>query len=225
LKNLNPEDLAKMTRALLKKELPDSWIRELFDRTQGNPGFLTETCREILSADLLKKKHLPSSLIRNLDLPMDLSHLLKTRWDRLPEEEKEIFTWTATAFQGATAEELQVLTGKPRLEISAGLERMGDWGLLRGAGEGRYAPAHGAASQWALDSRSSADRARFHSDWLKRKGEEDLLARAHHALEIPGHEKKFQWALEGAEAFFFRPDYPAVAGATERALLLNHEKE
>jgi transcriptional regulator with GAF, ATPase, and Fis domain/serine/threonine protein kinase len=216
---LNREDTRLFLTRALNVDLPDEVVQELFDRTQGNPALLTETCRFLVGAGLLKKKRLSAALIGELSLPKTFSEIFEHRLERLAPEARTVFHYIAVTVGAVELIQLETLTNLPLQTIRAALHQFIELGLLKSPEAGSaesYQLAHPELTRIAANRLNEKERLQAHQSWidiLEKKdhpGAEDFFKLAHHVLRVPKHPQRVSWVLQAGEAYSLREE-PAQA--------------
>ncbi len=229
LKNLSRKDTRQFLETGLRTRLPYEIVQELFDRTQGNPKLLTETCREILQWEILKKKHLTLNLFQEISLPKTAQEIFEKRLKDLQEDERKFLTLLAVAPGAIPLDQMMSLGGVGLAKARGFLQKYLRLGLVQDvpeAAQEAYKIAHPTLAELILGNLADSQREELHQRWIKEL-EKDLdekkeippqqaLALAHHVVGVRTHPQQVDWVLEAGNVLASQEDY-------ESALKLYHK--
>lgn len=227
LGNLSRENTRTFLDRALKITLPDALTDEIYERSQGNPGMLTETCRYLVGTGLLKKKLLSAGLLDQFKLPGTFSEILQNRLERLAPEQRSVFSYLALTIGVVDALQLAQLTGLPAQAVRNALRHFAELGLVKSGDEESaesYALSQAELSRIEENSLSLDRRLTLHRNWvdlLEKRGEsspEDLFKLAYHVLFLREHAKLVSWVLAAGDAYFLREEPSLAVALYERCL-------
>lgn len=91
LKNLDSKTVKMLASEILGHAIDDAMARILYERTKGNPGYITELCEYLQSADLLieGKGGLTIDSKGDMAIPDSLKSVFLEKMDKLPESMKQ----------------------------------------------------------------------------------------------------------------------------------------
>lgn len=112
-------------------ETSDTFVRELFMTTEGNPLFLTELVGLLANQDA-----------NNAELPASVEQVIRQQIALLPEETSELLMEASVLGREFGMEHLAVISGLSSADISARLAAAISAGLLRSRTTGRFRFAH-----------------------------------------------------------------------------------
>ncbi|MDX1386767.1 MAG: protein kinase, partial [bacterium] len=211
LSNLNLKDASELINSSLRRELPKEILSDIYARTQGNPKILTETCREIIKSQILKKKHLTLEGFEKLRLPKTTQALFKRRLESLSSEEDSVVKYVALAAGRVSLGQLMDLTSHSLEKLRPLMGKLVHLGILKreqGAGEEMYQSSHPTLAKLVSEQLPLKERNLTHEKWfywwskhLPEGMENDLswtFPLAFHSLEVPQHEEKYFWVSKAS---------------------------
>lgn len=231
---LGPLDLESTKRflgAVLKKDLPEEVMLEVFERTQGNPELLTQMAKEMVARGLVTKKHIAMKDLREISLSGDFQDLFRARLHKLSSFERQIIQWLATTVLPLPRHHLAAVSQRESLDVGTALNHLIEQGLVKvvSADEESYRLAHPALTALALEPLSVKKIQAMHRRWIdyweKMSEEESIEAEvlfdlAHHVSSIPSHPKRLEWLTQVGETYRFRGECDQAVQLFERCLKL-----
>jgi len=230
LGNLDLPETKTFLESALNASLPEEIEAELFQRTQGNPRLLTETCREILANKILHKKRLTPALFREISLPEDFSKIFQNRLATLNDSEKAVLNFLSTSFEGAELGQLRSLSGLELPMLRSSLQRLMQLGLVvasdKSEGES-WKISHLELSERILQALDSGTRLALHRSWVNLLQRElppedpplkNYIPLARHALELPEHPGRVPWVMMAGDAYHQMEDLQEAIELYQRCL-------
>jgi len=234
LENLSRDDAALLLHSLLRSEIGDKMVQEIFAVTQGNPKLLTSLCQELAASGYLDSKRSSRGALQKAAVPQTVDSFFEKRLRGLTSEERRTLTFLATAAGSASTDELLSLTELSRQALREALGRLIDLGLAE-IGEAallRYRIVHPLLAQIVRRSLSPLDDRKLHARWIDllesendRPETETTIALAGHAVEIPSHPQRMKWIFRAGEILHSREEESAAAALFEKGLPLADTRE
>lgn len=231
LQNLSFADAQRFLHHSLRRDLPESVDRELFERTQGNPKLLTEMGREILKAGILRKKNLTPELFQQLGLPKTAREIFSSRLERLNSGARGLLNLIALHPGSARTEILLVLGAEPLEKLKSHLQQLSAAGLITPDWESEgdaHRLTHPSLSRLIQEKLGTAQKRRIHGAWLQTleshlppNGPNEIgwmAPLAFHALQVPGAARRVQWVNRAAELYTAQEDHEKARRLYEQCL-------
>jgi len=206
LRGLAPEDAHALTDAICGWAVPESMADAVYRQSEGNPLFVQEVTRELLSFGLLDPH--PAVTQRALTrptraIPDGLREVLDQRLARLGEDRRRLLATAAVVGRAFALYELQAVADETEETVVAALEAGVRLGVVEedsGAAGVRYRFTHALFRQALYDGLGAARRGRLHQ-------------RAGHALAGRYRDQEADDAAELAEHFLRSPELADLARA------------
>ena len=96
-------DVAAVAKAIAGRDVPETLVDEIANRTGGNPFFVEQIVRELVEKKLLDEE------IESLPIPLDVEGAVQSRLDHLPHTEKQLCKRAAVFTSSFTSEALEAL--------------------------------------------------------------------------------------------------------------------
>jgi eukaryotic-like serine/threonine-protein kinase len=190
LSGLAKADVSHLVERVLNEIPPDEIVAEIYERTEGNPFFVTEVAR-ILSADGSSRgREGVGSVLTTI--PPGVKSALEQRFRKLSDECHIALSMASVVGREFSLGELGVMSEKSRQQLVAALDEATRSRLIeRMAGSvGRYRFSHALVRETLYDALPSAERAQLHrrvGEFLERAHETEpgphLTILAHHFFE------------------------------------------
>ena len=219
LSGLPPEAVAAWVAAHAGREVTEEVAAELVRRTDGNPFYLTEVVRLLVSEGALGE---PGSAAWRA-VPGGVRDVVRQRLRSLPEPAAALLRTAAVVGRELEVAVLEALVGEtapgggtPADEVAEALESAQVLGLVDEAGPGRYRFAHALVRDAVYESISAPARARRHAEVAAavetvhagRVDEHAAVLAEHYRLAGPAHARSgWVFARRAAEAARTRSEY------------------
>jgi predicted ATPase len=177
LKGLAQHDLADLAESFIGSHgLPDAFVDRLWRETRGNPLFVREVLRGLEEDGAMALKGGIKCLVRPIDqlaLPERIREVIRTRLERLPEEDRRLLDAAATCGTRFTAAFVAKVAEEGKVEALNGLTAIARvHGLLRLTEDG-FAFDHPAVQEAIYDDVQPEVRRAYHkeaAEWLELVG-------------------------------------------------------
>ncbi|MFC1487433.1 alpha/beta fold hydrolase [Thermoproteota archaeon] len=119
LERLNENDTSSLIKNVLATD-NDLLQKQIYNETEGNPFFILETLKFLITKKLLKKKDQKWELIRDqkkIEIPPRIHDLLLLRINILKEEERDILDCACVIGEEFSSELIKEITGLNRLKL------------------------------------------------------------------------------------------------------------
>ncbi len=122
-RGLREKAVARLAREIARREVPVALVREVTQRTGGNPFFVEQIVRELVEQNLLDEE------LESLPIPLDVEGAVQSRLDHLPPDQKQLCKRAAVFDDAFTEAGLRALeVAEPSSHLSALVRR----GLVAG---------------------------------------------------------------------------------------------
>ncbi|MGZ5418964.1 MAG: protein kinase domain-containing protein [Solirubrobacterales bacterium] len=208
-------------------EPPAELARKVHEQTEGNPFFVSEVVRLLVSEGTLSKNAAASGT--RLAIPQGVREVVGRRLDQLSEEANEALRVAAAIGREFDGRLVMKVADLPYEQLQSAADEAIGARLLVPSGEQRYSFAHALVRETLHDELSSAQRARLHAEIARAiediaEGEDDHLGElAHHYLAAGAAgdpERAMDYASLAAGRAMEQHAYEEAAELQERALEL-----
>ena len=189
LVGLDPDETASLAGAWTGKRPTESFVKDLYADSEGNPYFVEELLRNNDEASLAGQSAWRASNDGRMGLPESIDDVLRRRLRRLSEPTYQVLTVGAIAGREFSLDVVEQITSRPAVELAELLEEAISAHLVREIPDsfGKYVFAHGLVRHVLSDAMSSNRRALVHARMLSiletRRIDSLYDALAFHALE------------------------------------------
>ncbi|MBL7684648.1 MAG: protein kinase, partial [Deltaproteobacteria bacterium] len=124
LKNFSFEQTQLFLNRVLSSPLDSLLVREIFQKTHGNPSSVIDLLESLHDLDFFKKNHHSFEIIQNIQEPKSIEETLRRRLNRLSKMERSLLMWMQLTSQEISLSHLKNLTGSSFLDLSQQLQTL-----------------------------------------------------------------------------------------------------
>jgi tetratricopeptide (TPR) repeat protein/tRNA A-37 threonylcarbamoyl transferase component Bud32 len=188
LGGLSREEVGRYIELTSGMSPPETLVRRIWDKTEGNPFFVSETIRLLITQGLLENPEECADL--QIDIPPRVRDVVRRRLEQLSERCNETLTLAAVYGREFSLEVIEALKDSDRDRVLDDLEEAADARIIAEArgGELSYLFTHDLVREAVCDQVNTARRTRMHAH-IARALERLYQGREveHHLAELARH--------------------------------------